>query len=113
MSWSIASCASGPAVPPCPAAGYETCQPKLLKILERLVFVKDITQDYTYYGIPSPWLQCKVLRLLQYFPPLESSAQEKQLHDIITAIVDSGWQADAAEYILWLAAGCDACMPIL
>lgn len=76
-----------------PAAGYETCQPKLFKILERLVFVKDITQDYTYYGIPSPWLQCKVLRLLQYFPPLESSAQEKQLHDIISAIVASKWLA--------------------
>jgi hypothetical protein len=82
-----ASCDSQSLLPT--AAGYETCQPKLLKILERLVFVKDITQDYTYYGIPSPWLQCKVLRLLQYFPPLESSAQEKQLHDIISAIVAS------------------------
>jgi AP-2 complex subunit alpha len=42
------------------AAGYEALQPKLMKILERLVFVKDVTPDYTYYGIPSPWLQGKV-----------------------------------------------------
>jgi hypothetical protein len=39
------------------AAGYEQCQGKLLRLLERLVYLREITPDYTYYGIASPWLQ--------------------------------------------------------
>jgi hypothetical protein len=50
---------------PCPAAaaaaaaaaGYEQCQAKLMRILERLVHLREVTADYTYYGIASPWLQ--------------------------------------------------------
>lgn len=38
-------------------AGYESCSPRVLRILERLVALRDITPDYTYYGIASPWLQ--------------------------------------------------------
>jgi hypothetical protein len=29
----------------------------VLRVLERLVGLRDITPDYTYYGIASPWLQ--------------------------------------------------------
>lgn len=36
---------------------YENCVPKCVKILERLTRSQDIPQEYTYYGIPSPWLQ--------------------------------------------------------
>jgi len=42
---------------PCTAAGYESCAPRVLHVLERLVALRDITADYTYYGIASPWLQ--------------------------------------------------------
>lgn len=39
---------------------YWSCLPKCVKILERLARNQDIPQEYTYYGIPSPWLQvCK------------------------------------------------------
>jgi hypothetical protein len=41
------------------AAGYEQCQSKLLRLLDRLVHVRDVSPDYTYYGIPSPWLQVR------------------------------------------------------
>ena len=41
------------------AAGYEQCQGKLLRLLERLVYLREITPDYTYYGIASPWLQVR------------------------------------------------------
>lgn len=40
-------------------AGYEQCHGKLLRLLERLVFLRDVTPDYTYYGIASPWLQVR------------------------------------------------------
>lgn len=36
---------------------YWICLPKCVKILERLVRNQDIPQEYTNYGIPSPWLQ--------------------------------------------------------
>lgn len=36
---------------------YSSCLPKCVKILERLSRNQDVPQEYTYYGIPSPWLQ--------------------------------------------------------
>ncbi|CAI7821232.1 unnamed protein product [Closterium sp. NIES-54] len=36
---------------------YLCCVPKCVKVLERLAKCVDISQDYTYYAIPSPWLQ--------------------------------------------------------
>jgi AP-2 complex subunit alpha len=36
---------------------YWNCLPKCVRILERLARNQDIPQEYTYYGIPSPWLQ--------------------------------------------------------
>lgn len=36
---------------------YWNCVPKCVQILERLTRGQDVPQDYTYYGIPSPWLQ--------------------------------------------------------
>lgn len=36
---------------------YWSCLPKCVKILERLARNQDVPQEYTYYGIPSPWLQ--------------------------------------------------------
>jgi hypothetical protein len=31
--------------------------------------------DYTYYFVPAPWLSCKLLRLLQLFPPPSEQAR--------------------------------------
>lgn len=36
---------------------YWSSLPKCVKILERLARNQDVPQEYTYYGIPSPWLQ--------------------------------------------------------
>jgi hypothetical protein len=40
---------------------YWSCLPKCVKTLERLARNQDVPQEYTYYGIPSPWLQVCVL----------------------------------------------------
>lgn len=39
------------------AEAYWNCLPKCVRILERLARNQDIPPEYTYYGIPSPWLQ--------------------------------------------------------
>ncbi len=40
-----------------PAAGFELCQPRLIKVMERCSSLRDVAPDYTYYGIASPWVQ--------------------------------------------------------
>lgn len=45
---------------------YWSCLPKCVKVLERLARNQDIPQEYTYYGIPSPWLQVRLLITVEY-----------------------------------------------
>eukprot|EP00210_Caulerpa_lentillifera_P000422 g410.t1 len=70
------------------SAGYEGCLPKIIGILGRMVVDKDVGQQYTYYGIPSPWLQVKSLRLLQYFPPTEDPISVTRLTDILSQSIN-------------------------
>ena len=35
----------------------------------QIVNKQDYPSDYVYYKVPVPWLQVKLLRLLQYYPP--------------------------------------------
>lgn len=67
-------------------AGYEVCVPRLVHLLERLK-ARDVSQDYTYYGIASPWLQVRALRVLQYFPPPEDPATLRTLSDTLKRIL--------------------------
>jgi AP-2 complex subunit alpha len=62
--------------------GYEVCVPRMVHILERLK-ARDVSQDYTYYGLASPWLQVRTLRVLQYFPPPEDPAVLRALTDTL------------------------------
>ena len=66
--------------------GYEPCVPRLIAILDRLKS-RDVPQDYTYYGLPSPWLQVKILRILQYFPPPDDPSILSSLTDALKRIL--------------------------
>lgn len=35
----------------------------------QIVIEREYSATYAYYKVPSPWLQVKLLRLLQYYPP--------------------------------------------
>ena len=74
--------------------------PKLVAVLDRLK-AREVSQDYTYYGLASPWLQVKCLRVLQYFPPPEEPGVRRQLVEIVKRILSGarrccrwqrGWQ---------------------
>ena len=56
------------------ATGYESCVPKVIAIMERLTRNVDVPPEYLYYGIPSPWLQVKCMKILQYFPTPDDAA---------------------------------------
>ncbi|KAL9252777.1 AP-2 complex subunit alpha-2-like protein [Drosera capensis] len=61
--------------------------PKCVRILERLARNQDIPQEYTYYGIPSPWLQVKTMRALQYFPTIEDPNIRRSLFEVLQRIL--------------------------
>ena len=48
---------------------YKGCYVKAARLLNQIVVEKGCTSDYYYYKVPCPWLQIKLLRLLQYYPP--------------------------------------------
>ncbi|XP_010520400.1 PREDICTED: AP-2 complex subunit alpha-2 isoform X2 [Tarenaya hassleriana] len=66
---------------------YWSCLPKCVKILERLARNQDVPQEYTYYGIPSPWLQVKTMRALQYFPTIEDPGTRRSLFEVLQRIL--------------------------
>ena len=48
----------------------------------------NFAKGYTYFQIPSPWLQIKCMRSLQFFPPIaENNLSRKQLLDILDDII--------------------------
>jgi len=67
--------------------GFEGCVPKLVAILERLAHARSVPQDHTYYGIPSPWLQIRIMRCLQYFPQPEDPELSKALISVVKAVL--------------------------
>ncbi|XP_023908363.1 AP-2 complex subunit alpha-1 [Quercus suber] len=66
---------------------YWSCLPKCVKTLERLARNQDVPQEYTYYGIPSPWLQVKTMRALQYFPTIEDPNTRRSLFEVLQRIL--------------------------
>ena len=48
---------------------YKGSYVKAAQRLKRIVVVNDVAPDYLYYNVPCPWVQVKLLRLMQYFPP--------------------------------------------
>ena len=67
--------------------GWESASAKAARTLTRLVLNKDYSNDYLYYGVPSPWLQIKLLRMLQYFPPPEEHALKMRVSEVLQRIV--------------------------
>lgn len=48
---------------------YKTAYVKAAQRLKKIVVDNDIAPDYLYYKVPCPWIQVKLLRLMQYYPP--------------------------------------------
>ncbi|KAJ2485775.1 hypothetical protein IWW37_005839 [Coemansia sp. RSA 2050] len=56
--------------------------------LKSLVIDNEYAAEYIYYKVPAPWLQIKLLRLLQYFPAPESPELRSLLLSILRHIID-------------------------
>ncbi|KAF4123875.1 AP-2 complex subunit alpha [Geosmithia morbida] len=67
---------------------YKGAYAKAAARLKRIVIDGEYTTDYLYYKVPCPWLQVKLLRLLQYFPPAEDTYVRDMIRDVLQKILD-------------------------
>ncbi|KAG7450515.1 Adaptor protein complex AP-2 alpha subunit [Guyanagaster necrorhizus] len=68
---------------------FAVCYTKAVDRLQRLVIEREYSATYAYYKVPSPWLQVKLLRLLQYYPPSEDPAIRSVLHQVLQTIMNN------------------------
>lgn len=70
---------------------YKGAYAKAAARLKRILIDGEYTTDYLYYKVPCPWLQVKLLRLLQYFPPsgtlISRSSCAQQTCRMLTVLV--------------------------
>ncbi|KAF7310914.1 hypothetical protein HMN09_00634700 [Mycena chlorophos] len=70
-------------------APYAVCYTKAVDRLHKLVIEHEYSAAYAYYKVPSPWLQVKLLRLLQYYPPSEDPNIRSVLHNVLQTIMNN------------------------
>ncbi|KAK4493766.1 hypothetical protein PRZ48_014951 [Zasmidium cellare] len=72
---------------------YKGCYVKAAQRLRKVVVEHEYSGDYVYYKVPCPWLQVKLLRLLQYFPPSEDSHVRQLMRDSLQTILDNAMES--------------------
>ncbi|KAJ6575116.1 Adaptor protein complex AP-2 alpha subunit [Mycena capillaripes] len=70
-------------------APFAVCYTKAVDRLNRLVIEHEYAATYAYYKVPSPWLQVKLLRLLQYYPPSDDPNIRSVLQQILQTIMNN------------------------
>ncbi|KAF8168096.1 adaptin N terminal region-domain-containing protein [Crassisporium funariophilum] len=68
---------------------FAVCYTKAVDRLNRLVIEQEYSATYAYYKVPSPWLQVKLLRLLQYYPPSEDPTIRAILYTVLQTIMNN------------------------
>ena len=68
-------------------AAHACVVPRCCEILYRLCVMRTVPDEYKYYGTPTPWLQIKLLKILQYFDPPTQPTAVQHLRDVLTKIL--------------------------
>ncbi|KIM32693.1 hypothetical protein M408DRAFT_185378 [Serendipita vermifera MAFF 305830] len=68
---------------------FSVCYQKAVDRLHKLIIDREYAATYSYYRIPTPWLQVKLLRLLQYYPPSMDPTVLDVLQKVIKAILNN------------------------
>lgn len=66
---------------------YKGCYVKAAQRLKKVVIDNDMSVDYLYYRVPCPWIQVKLLRLLQYYPPSEDTRVREIIRESLQRIM--------------------------
>ncbi|KAI9226673.1 MAG: Adaptor protein complex AP-2 alpha subunit [Piptocephalis tieghemiana] len=67
-----------------------------IRRLNNLVVEREYTGDYLYYKVPIPWLQVKLLRILQYFPAPKEPESRGFLLASLTTLLDQGEEEEVS-----------------
>ena len=70
------------------AGAYDGCTGALLVLLHKLAVKKESPDDYMYHSVACPWLQVKILRLLQQFPMPPTEAMRARLNELLLHIMN-------------------------
>lgn len=62
---------------------------KAVQRMHRIVVENDFTAEYVYYKVPIPWLQVKLLRLLQYYPSPDDPTLRKTIETVLDTIINN------------------------
>ncbi|KAI4593787.1 hypothetical protein KJ359_009069 [Pestalotiopsis sp. 9143b] len=73
---------------------YKGAYVKAAARLKRILIDGDYAADYLYYKVPCPWIQVKLLRLLQYFPPSEDSHVRDMIRDSLQKILNIAMESN-------------------
>ena len=68
-------------------AAYEGATGHLLVWLTKLAVQRQVSDDYIYHGTACPWLQMRILRLLQLFPLPPTEALRVRLNEVVGHIL--------------------------
>ncbi|KAI8992585.1 adaptin N terminal region-domain-containing protein [Pilobolus umbonatus] len=66
---------------------FSGCYEKAVLRMKAILIDRDYSMDYIYYKIPTPWLQVKCLRLLQYYPPPDDAKIRADISDLLQIII--------------------------
>eukprot|EP00668_Euglena_longa_P034438 GGOE01044249.1.p1 GENE.GGOE01044249.1~~GGOE01044249.1.p1 ORF type:complete len:1043 (+),score=273.23 GGOE01044249.1:467-3130(+) len=69
------------------SAPFSSAVGKCIRVLSKIILSKDYTNDYVYYGVPAPWLQIKLFRILQHFPMPTDGALKNQITSVLNKII--------------------------
>ncbi|KAL5352540.1 hypothetical protein V496_04529, partial [Pseudogymnoascus sp. VKM F-4515 (FW-2607)] len=67
---------------------YKGAYVKAASRLKRILVDNEYQPDYLYYKVPCPWIQVKMLRLLQYFPPSDDTHVRELLRESLQKILN-------------------------
>lgn len=84
-------------------ADYQTLIPYAVHILGMLVLKKACAREYLYYRTPSPWLQIKLLKFLQFYPQAlagqENGSQDQHIAQLISVVSKILTETDVSDSI--------------
>ncbi|KAK3387588.1 adaptin N terminal region-domain-containing protein [Podospora didyma] len=67
---------------------YKGAYAKAAGRMKRILIDGEYASDYLYYKVPCPWIQVKLLRLLQYFPPSDDSHVREMIRESLQKILN-------------------------
>ncbi|KNC78944.1 hypothetical protein SARC_08642 [Sphaeroforma arctica JP610] len=66
---------------------YEPCVAVAIHRLKNIIMEREDLNGYVYYKVPAPWIQVKILRLIQTYPPPTDAAVKEELRFCLDRIL--------------------------